>query len=366
MRNFSLKDREALVAMFRDYYNQYRSDNGEKGLTYQTQKADGSPLYFSDKEAQLNAAIKKEVAYVSGVADAQEWPVEVYATHPLVSWATFAVVNQLIDAVLPDSLIKTIGMYTDVINLDMGDSAAFDIEPRDLFVVSKAGRAQRQAEIKKQFRGQVTIIPEAREITVAVSLYKVLAGLESLARFTAKAVMSLEADATKAAYDAFATAMAALDNTGTDALRYAGWTDANFITLAQKITAWNGGRKAVLVGTALALQSVLPSGDTNYRYTLESDYVRMGYIRNFKGYDVLEIPQVADWATEFSLLIDDTKLWVLSPAAGKLVKLVFEGSTLASTAGAFDNGNLTQETNLMKMYGTGIATSSLAGTIELS
>lgn len=365
MKKFSLQDREALVAMFRDYYAQYRADMGEKGLSYQTAKADGGILTFSDKEAQLNAAIKKEVAYVSGVPEAQEWPLEVYATHPIVSWATFAIVNQLIDAVLPDSLVNSIGLYTDIINIDMGDSASFDIEPRDLFVVSKAGHAMRQGELKKQFKGQVSIIPEARVISVTVSLYKVLSGMESLARFTAKAVQSLESEATKDAYTAFATAMAALDNAGTDQLRYAGWSQANFLTLAQRVSAWNGGRRAMLVGTSLALQNVLPA-DANYRYDLESDFVRMGYIRNFKGYDVMEIPQVADWATEFSTLIDDTKLWVLSPSAGKLVKLVLEGSTLASTANAFDNANLTQETNLIKMFASGIATSALAGTIELS
>lgn len=365
MKNFSLQDRNALVEMFRDYYNQYRSDNGEKGLTFQTVNSKGELLTFSDKEAQLNAALKREIAHVSGVADAQEWPVEVYANHPVVSWATFAVINHLIDAVLPEAITKSIGMYTDVINVDMGDSATFDIEARDLFVVSKAGHAMRQGELKKQFKGQVAVIPEARVLSVDVSLYKVLAGLESLARFTAKAVMSMEAEATKDAYTAFATAMAALDNAGSDALRFSGWAASTFISLAQKVTAWNGGQKAVLVGTSLALQNVLPD-DANYRYDLQSDFVKMGYIRDFKGFSVLEIPQVADWETEFSLTIDDTKLWVLSPTAGKLVKLVFEGATLANTREMFDNANLSQQTNLIKMWGSGIATSSIAGTIELS
>jgi len=363
--NFS-KGNTELYEMFVDYFNHYRANAGQKGLSFRTHKSDGSPVTFSDKEDKINKELLKEIARVSNVPNAQNWDMATYASHPSVIWATFAVINQLVDAVLPDAITDSIGLYTDVRTIGYGDSAAFDIEARDLFAVSKAGRSMRQAEIHKQFKGQVTVVPENHVLSVGVSLYRVLSGYESLARFASKAVLSLEAAMTKEAYTAFATAMAALDNSGTDALRFSGWADTTFITLAQTVTAWNGGQKAILVGTNVALESVLPTSDVNYRYNLESDYVKMGYIRDFKGYSVMEIPQVADWGTEFGLIIDDTKLWVLSPTAGKLVKLVLEGSTIANTTGAFDNANLTQQTNLQKMWGTAIATSSIAGTIELS
>lgn len=355
-----------LYDMFVDYYNHFRSLEGDKGLVFSTTNKAGEIIDFSEKETQLNANLRQEIVRVSGVPCPEGMPLEVYASNPNVVWATFAVVNALVDAVLPDAITRSIGMYADVKTIGYGDSATFDIEARDLFVVSKAGRALRQAEIHKQFKGQVAVIPEARQISVGVSLYRVLAGHESLARFASKAIMSMEAQVTKDAYSAFATAMAALDNAGDDALRFSGWSDSTFISLAQKVTAWNGGQKAVLVGTSLALQNVLPTSDVNYRYDLSSEYVKMGYIRDFKGYSVMEIPQVADWATEFKLVIDDTKLWVLSPSAGKLIKLVLEGSTLSSASGPFDNANLTQDANITKMWGTGVATSSLAGTIELS
>jgi len=356
-----------LFEMFVDYYNQYCAEQrGEKGLSYITKNGKGESVTFSEKEEKVNQAMMREIMARAGVKDLSEMPLEAWSTHPMLRWASFAVVNQMIDAVLPDAILRSTGMYSDVKVIGYGDSATFDIEARDLFVVSKAGRAMRQGEVKKQFKGQVAIIPENRLISVGVSLYRVLAGQESLARFASKAAMSLEAQIAKDAYTAFATAMAALDNAGDDALRFSGWSDSTFISLAQKVSAWNGGAPVTLVGTKLALQEVLPSADVNYRYDLESEYVRMGYIRNFKGVDVLEIPQQADWATEFKLTIDDTKLWVLSPAAGKLVKVVLEGSTIAMTDNAMENANLTQNANLMKSWGTGIATSSIAGTIELA
>jgi len=167
----------------------------------------------------------------------------------------------MIDMILPDALIDDIGLYTAISNGGFGDSFAFHIKPRDLFVISQGGRAQKSSEIHKQFETTVTIVPVAHQITVQVALYKVLAGKESLADFTAKAVKSIEAQMARDAYTAFAAAMAAL-NTVSGATyswtKVAGFTQDSMIALAQRVQAWNGGLKPILAGTARALRYVLP------------------------------------------------------------------------------------------------------------
>ncbi len=110
-------------------------------------------------------------------------------------------------------LVDSIGMYTDVRFGGFGDSFAFDVAPRDLFVVSKHGHAKRTAEVHKQFKGQVTIVPELREITTQVSLYKVLAGKESLADFVMRCVRSIETQMSIDCYKAFDAAMTNLPTT---------------------------------------------------------------------------------------------------------------------------------------------------------
>jgi len=345
----------ALYEKFIDYWKHYLKKDGEYDAT----------VSFSEKEEKLNAAMKKEILRVAGITNLGDFPLESWSSHPTLNWATFAVVSAMIDAILPQTIIDSIGIYTDVRTIGYGDSAAFDVEPRDLFVVSKAGRAMRQGELHKQFKGQVTVLPELRELSVVVSLYRVLAGHESLADFTAKAVRSVETAVTVDAYTTFATAMNALDNTGDDALRFAGYTQDTLVGLCQKVSAWNGGNKAVICGTQLALQDVLPA-DANYRYDLQSDYVKIGYVQTAFGSDILCFPQVAAYATPFTLSLADNRLWVISPSANKLVKLVLEGATLANTTGPYDNANLTQVTTLYKSFGSAIATNSVAGVIELS
>jgi hypothetical protein len=349
-----------------DWWNQYRSMNGAKGLDFSSKapNAEGQlvEISFAEKEDQLNQALKREIMRVAGIANFDQFPVEAWVTHPTLKWATFAVVSAVLDVLMPNTLIDSIGLYSDVRSIGWGDSAAFDIEPRDLFVVSKAGRGKRMAEIHKQYRGQITIVPEMRELTVGVSLMRILAGKESLAAFVSKAVRSIETSITTGVYDTFAAAMASISATATSGLRVAGYTQSDFVNLSQKVAAYTNS-KPIAIGTQQALSHILPL-DANYRYDLESsEYVRLGYIRNFAGTDIMVLPQVADWASPFQLKLSDTTIWIIAPSADKLVKVVLEGSTLSHTDDTFANANLLQNTTLMKSWGQAIATNSIGATI---
>jgi hypothetical protein len=353
---------------FVDLFRHYQALNGKKGLEFATKapNADGVmvDISFAEKEEQMNALLKREIMRVAGISNFADFPVETWASHPTLQWATFSVVSALVDMILPESLIDSIGLYSEIKNIGFGDSSSFDIKSRDLFVVSKVGRSKRTTELKKQFQGQVVVIPEPREVTVFVSLMKVLAGKESLAEFVAKCVRSMEAQVTIDAYNAFHTALHAVSATASTGLRVSGYTAAEFTRLGQTVTAWNQGASAVCVGTLTALQSVLPDNG-NFRYALESDYVKIGYIKNFNGVDIMVLPQVADWTTPFGLLLDNTRLYFLSPSSQKLLKVVIEGNTLAYTSDVYANANLTQTSSLWKSWGVAVATNAVAGTIEL-
>ena len=353
---------------FADYWNHYRADNGAKNVDYQKLDQKGNVISFSQKQDEMNEALRNEImriAFGSDITVGNALPLEAWASHPTLNWATFAVVSALVDMVLPDTMIESVGAYTDVKTGDWGDSFAFDITPRDLFVVSKQGRDRRTTELRKQYKGQVTVLPEVRQLSVTVSLYRVLAGKESLAEFVAKVVRSLESQMTVDVYNTFAAAMVALPTSPANvALRVAGYTQSSLVTLAQRIGAWNGGNQPIIMGTRLALANILPA-DANYRYDIESDFVKIGYIKTISGYDIMYLPQVAAWNTPFTTALDDTKLWIVSPAASKLVKLCLEGSTLSNVNSTFQNANLMQNASISKSWGTAIATSAIAGEIDL-
>jgi hypothetical protein len=347
-----------LFAGFQDYWNHAESLNGKKGRSFD------ASVSLDEKEAIINAALKKEVIRRSGVPYAADDNVSEWFSHPLIQHELYAVVGALVDMVLPDSLIDSIGAYTDMRQIGFGDSASFDIEPRDLFVVSKSGKGQKFSEVHKQFRGQVTIVPEFRQLTVGASLYAVLSGKASLASLVTKVIRSIETQVTLDAYNAFATAMAAVSATATTGLRVAGYSQASLIRLCEQVGAWNGGAKPIVMGTSLALLNVLPD-DANYRYDLDSAYGKLGYVPTANGYDVMRLPQVADIATPFGRAISDGYLWIVSPQANKILKLVFEGQTLSFANQPFDNANLQMNSTMTKAYGVGVGTNATAAVITL-
>jgi len=342
---------------FRDYFNHYRSINGNTKVQFD------NTISFDEKGAKMHKALLGEISRVSGLGNMSEFKPEVWASHPTFNWATFSVISAMIDMILPETLIDSMGLYTDVITGEMASSFSFRVKPRDLFVISKAGRGKRTSEVHKQFDGMVTAIPEEHDITVQVSLYRVLAGEENLAEFTMKAVRSIETQMTVDAYSAFNTAMTNLA-TGVAGTKVVGYSQDAAVNLAQKITTYNMGAKSIFVGTQIALSKILPQ-DANYRYTLDSEYVKLGYTRTIFGSDALVIPQVADFKNPFQLLLDDTRVYVLSPSSQKIIKLCLEGATTSVTSGVYDNANLTQSTTLKKNWTTIVATNSLAGLITL-
>lgn len=345
-------------ALVKDYFAEYTArKTGNQTINFSKE------ISFEEKGRTLHEEYRKEISRKTGM-DIEKFSAAELTTNPLVSWATFAIAGVLVDMILPETLIQSIGIYSEIHTIGYGDSASIRIKPRDLFVVSKAGRAKRQGELKRQFEGQVNIVPENHQVSVYVDLYRVLAGLESLADFLAKCIQSIETEVTLEAYSAFSTALGALATTGDETLKIAGYSADSLVTLGQKVTAYNGGAKAVIVGTKLALSKVLPA-NTNFRYFLDSDYVKVGYLRDFMGFEVIEMPQVANWKAPFTLALKDNELYIVSPSANKLVHVALGGDTLSYASGPFDNANLIQVGTLYKQWGTAIATNSIAGLITL-
>lgn len=353
----------SIFDQYLDMWNQYRSEHGTKKYTFATTDHNGKTLTYADKEASLNAAILRKVGEMSGV-DFSKMSMEQASTHPLVNWSVMALASQMIDAILPNTLIDSIGAYAEVRTIGYGETAVFDIASRDLFPVGFAGRGQREGQIYKGTEGQVTLNPERRIITVGVNMWRVLTGQESLAKFTIKALRSIETEMNKDVYNAFYAAMTVLSTTASTGLRVTGYTQADLIKLSQKVSAFSGGATPILLGTKAALNQVLPD-DGNYRYDIDSPYVTLGYVRTIAGITTMELPQVADWTSPFATLLTDSYLWLVAPSTDKIVKVVIGGATISNTNGMFDNANLTQNATLMKSWKAGIVTSSVAGTISL-
>lgn len=350
-------ERRAGYESFTEYYETYKAGKtvNDAGVSFAEMNKTMLQL-FTDEIERLSG--KKLTEYTDAVQ---------YFSFPDVRQATFTVVGMLTDLIIPDALVKHLGMISEIRNGGWGETLKIELQPRDLFVVSKNGRNRRKADITRYYRGETTIVPEPRSITVGISLYDVLTGKYSLAEMVARAAQSLEVAVARDIYFAFSAAMEALPTTGTNALAVNGWSTEGFVKLVAKIEAWNGGAKAIAIGTKLSLSKVLPES-TNARILIGNDQalVTVGYLREYFGTTLMELNQIADYTTEYAVLFPDNRIYVICPGIDKPVKVFFEGSTTANNEDSYSNANLLQTGTLHKSWGVGIATSALAGMIKLS
>ena len=313
----------------------------------------------------INKAFALEVAKQSGV----ELPnlenkteVRRFAANPMVRYFANQIQDVMIDMVLPETLMTgSLRYFADIRNADLGDSIKFDIKSNSLFTVSKAGNRQRTTNQQKTFRTTVTMTGVNHEVTIGTTLFEMLTGQSFLAEEVMKVARSIETAMLFEAYDAFTTEANAL----TGNLGVANYSEASLISLCETVTAYNQGRKAVILGTPVALKDVLPSNG-NYRYLLEDDYVRLGHLATFNGYDVLPMEQVANPynATAYSLKLKDDVIYVVSPASDKIVKIGVFGGTFSHQDNAYDNANKTIENTTEKSWEVAVVTNSVAGVVK--
>ena len=286
-----------------------------------------------------------------------------FAKNSLVVEMADTIRDYMIDMLLPETLLTgSLRYFADFRFADLGDSMTFDIKNNALYNVSKAGYRKRSTNLQKLFDTTVTLVPENHEVTVGTDLFEVLANRVFIAREVMKAVRSIETCMMFDAYDAFATATGSLSGS----LEVANYSEASLITLCERVTAYNQGRKAVIIGTPVALKNVLPT-NANYRYLLDDEYVKLGHLQTFNGYDVLPLEQVAnpyDAAHPYALKLDDTKIWVVSPAADKIVKIGVGGELMSHTDAIYDNANLLQLSTLNKAWDCQVITNSVCGIVK--
>ena len=352
--NFAKNDADtlSLFASFGDYYNEYLAKHGVADLRFSTD------ISFSEKEEKVNEAIIREVAKRAGFAveDLKE-----NMSSPMTGWATYAVITNLVDSVMPESLERYIGLWADIQFGGYGDIFEFRQDLIGFLKVTKAGRAQRLAERQRVVKGSYRIEPENHMLTMETDLYRLLLGLDSLAEMTALVVRSMAQAIAKEALSALSGAVSTLPS-GTSGLVVTGYTQKSMMELIGRVAAWSGGGAPWIVGTPAALSDIIPTA-AYASLPVDSNYFALGHVTQALGSPVFALPQVAG-ATPYETAFSDDIIYIL-PASGKPIK-VGVGGEMRHTSGAFDYADLTQTVTMWKEFGVAAATGMVFGVVNLS
>ena len=119
---------------FKDYYFHARGIDGKKLGEY------SSEVSFAEKEKQMHTALLAEVTRLGG-AIPEGIDLITFSTHPTIKWAMGAVVTNMIEAIIPDTIIRNIGLYTDIKNVEFGATAQFNLKPNATMSSTKFSNA---------------------------------------------------------------------------------------------------------------------------------------------------------------------------------------------------------------------------------
>lgn len=341
----------------RDYFFHYMSERHDRKIG-----AFDASVSLSEKEAKMNNVLFSEIKRISRQSFEEGIDMKLWSQNPMVKWAAGVTINTMIEAILPDTIIDSIGLYTEMRNGAWGETNTFDIAPNSLFTVSEGTMGARTTFRQKDFKKSVTLVGRVHEITVYTSLYRVLCGQESLAEFVRKAVISIERDMTNDAYGALE---ALIDGATFPAqLKGTGFTMDKLVNYAQIVSAYNNGAKAIVVGTTRALMKVLPDAALGYRIATPAENMSIKLIKNVYDYDLLVLPQVAT-GNNYGLALNDDRIYIMSPMADKLIKGYMEGTDLTNSNDYYENADLTSNFTMKKNWEFQAVTNATMAVIDL-
>lgn len=309
----------------------------------------------SEKHDKLQNAFFAEIIAKSGVSR-DGLTTEAWVSHPSVQWASFAVVDATVNAILPQVLTPAFGLFTDFRFVSLGDVVKFKIKPNQFFTVSKGGTGERTIHRQKDFAQDIIVAPVEHIVTVYTDMYRVLAGKEDIADFVARVVLAIE----QAMYgDALNALMTGLNNLPTGTYNISGAFDMKtLVKMAETVQVYNAGVRPVIAGSATALMRVLPDSTLGYRGNYDANGGSIELIKNVYGYDVIKMNNAA--AQGGGLVLPDDKIFVVSPAQDKLVKGVVSNA-LTNSNQFYDNADLTSDYTTRKMWEFTYASASKAG-----
>lgn len=309
-----------------------------------------------EKAKLVDTAFFAEMEAKSGVKREGLAP-EAWATNPSVKWASFAIVDAVINAILPSVLTPAFGVFMDLRFVGVGDIMKFRVQPNTLYTVSKGGKGERTTFRQKKYAGDVIVAPEEHIVTIYTDMYRVLAGLDSPSEFIRLVVMSVEQDMYAEAVDALVTGLTAVTN-GTPYTYTGNFDMAQLLAMAERVQVYNQGVRPVIAGTAVALMNVIPDSTSGFRMVSEAAGGSIDFMRNVFGFDVLRLNQAA--SKDGNLVLPNDRLFIISPAQDKLVKGAVSNA-LTNSNQFYDNADISENCTYRKNYAFAYASAAKAG-----
>lgn len=334
------------------------------------------PADYDERARNLNAAIARyavsgtrlESQYEEKGLDMFKSPRVVRNSDVLENYNV--VVAEVINAIAPTVVSETYTRFlAEVRQVGWGDTARFLVQSNEMFKVNEIAEGVTRGVLQPIYNNEFTIDCSTTEIATFIDWYSVATGVFDWGDFGFRAGRSFEnyvmIKIVKAMTDATALLGDAYDAAGVDTDQ---WT-----TLADRVSAANGGATVYAIGTIAALNKVIPATIAGSQYVLGEELgremIKDGYLGRYLGVRLIPISQ-AMVATKINttadLVIPTNIIYMVASEAYRPVKIVFEGDSVTVEKIPEQTTDKTYWIRVQIKLGVGVVIGSKHGTITLN
>lgn len=269
----------------------------------------------------------------------------------------YALIEELITINLSNLAVEDFGDWVEVKDFALGDKIEFRVQNTNLFKVGVIATGTNTIRRQRMLDSKVPTTAYKMAIAIYEEFDKFIAGRIDWALLVDKVSKSFNREvalqASKALQGAYNSAQAHLKKEGT-------YSDAELSKLVAKVKGLTG-QDVAIYGTSEAIENIQGA---NCLADL-ADRRAYGYVKEFKGVPVIELPQTYDAVNDTWGV--DNKLIYIIPAGEKIVRLGFEGDAMVIENTDGTNRNDQQiEYKFQRMMHLGVLSTARFGIFKIT
>lgn len=278
----------------------------------------------------------------------------------------YEIITSVETVVVPAVTSAMTGMYNEVRNIALGDTAEFDVESNEILIANVSAEGVSFGGEQHLYRDTKTIKTKNLNISFSTPWYQIAAGKADFGQLFFKASLGFANYFAVEAYNQLVTMAASLPAY----CRYTGFTTENIDLATMATSGANGGARASIIGTLPALREILPTNDF-LKQGLGEEWVKVGYIGTHAGSPVVLLDNLINPTTinsnssagTPSFMFATDELFVLPFINRRPIKTVFEGDVFTVNESSIQTADKTERATINYKVGIGFVLDQLFGYI---
>lgn len=238
-----------------------------------------------------------------------------------------SIMRETLEGIVLTARPEQIFRLANVVNVGLGDSETFEIDPKGLPVAQRTSYTANVVFLDSYAKSSITVKPQPYAAGMTLDYIRILANDYDIGREIARIAAALLFAQLKLIVESIFS-IADLNNTP---FYQATWNAEKYVQMAEDIKMLNGGSAVTAYGTLPAFNKIGALATANYGFQVQDEMIRNGYIGRAYGIDNVVLEQFTDLSKAFTSAnatsmrtIPNDRILLLSSVMDKPVKLVRE------------------------------------------